>query len=109
MGEISKHKGEHLMPTDKGIILYRRKIRKLIKDLENGEKMPQPQQISGEAVRTNGQDTVLKIPQKQTNDRKHIRSIGSEVMKMQFEAEKISLDKRDNYIMDKLNIMEQNI
>jgi len=109
MGEISKHKGEHLMPTDKGIILYRRKIRKLIKDLENGEKIPQPQQILGEAVRTNGQDTVLKIPQKETNDRKYIRSIGSEVMKMQFEAEKIPLDKRDNYIMDKLNIMEQNI
>ena len=109
MGEISKHKGEHLMPTDKGIMLYRRKIRKLIKDLKNGEKMPQPQQIPGEAVRTNGQDTVLKIPQKKTNDRKYIRSIGYEVMKMQFEAEKISLDKRDNYIMDKLKIMEQNI
>ena len=109
MGELSKHKGEHLMPSDKGIMLYRRKIRKLIKDLENGEKIPQPQQLPGEAVRTNGQDTVLKIPQKQTNDRKYIRSIGSEVMKMQFEAEKISLDKRDNYIMDKLNIMEQNI
>jgi len=109
MGEISKHKGEHLMPTDKGIILYRRKIRKLIKDLENGEKMPQPQQILGEAVRTNGQDTVLKIPQKQTNDRKYIRSIGSEIMKIQFEAEKMPLDKRDNYIKDKLNIMEQNI
>ena len=109
MGEISKHKGEHLMPTDKGIMLYRRKIRKLIKDLENGEKIPQPQQIPGEAVRTNGQDTVLKIPQKETNDRKYIRSIGSEVMKMQFEAEKMPLDKRDNYIMDKLSIMEQNI
>ena len=109
MGEISKHKGEHLMPTDKGIMLYRRKIRKLIKDLENGEKTPQPQQIPGEAVRTNGQDTVLKIPQKETNDRKYIRSIGSEVMKMQFEAEKMPLDKRDNYIMDKLNIMKQNI
>ena len=109
MGEISKHKGEHLMPTDKGIMLYRRKIRKLIKDLENGEKIPQPQQIPGEAVRTNGQDTVLKIPQKETNDRKYIRSIGSEVMKMQFEAEKMPLDKRDNYIKDKLNIIEQNI
>ena len=24
MGEISKHKGEHIMPTDKGIMLYRR-------------------------------------------------------------------------------------
>ena len=107
MGKISKHKGEHLMPTDKGILLYRRKIRKLIKELENGKKMPQPQQIPGEAVRTNGQDTVLKIPQKTTDDRKFIRSVGSEVMKMQFEAEKMPLDKRDSYIIDKLTNMEK--
>ena len=97
------------MPTDKGILVYRRRIRQLIKDLENGKLMPQPQQVPGEPVRTNGQDTVLQMPQKESDDRKYIRSIGSEVMKMQFEAEKISLDKRDNYIMDKLNIMEQNI
>jgi len=109
MGKISKHRGEHLMPTDKGIMLYRRKIRKLLKDLKNGEKMPHPQQLSGEAVRTNGQDTVLKIPQKEINDRKYIRSIGSKVMKMQFEVEKMPLDMRDSYIMNKLNIMEQNI
>ena len=29
MGSISSHKGEHLMPTDKGIMIYRRRIRKL--------------------------------------------------------------------------------
>ena len=107
MGEISKHKGEHLMPTDKGIMLYRRKIRKLIKHLESGEKMPQPQQIPGEAVRTNGQDTILKIPQKKSNDRDYIRGIGSEIMQMQFEAEKMPLDKRDDYIMNKLTSMEK--
>ena len=53
MGSITAHKGEHLMPTDKGISVYRRRIRNLIKDLENGNKMPQPQQVAGEAVRTN--------------------------------------------------------
>ena len=51
----------------------------------------------------------LKIPQKEINDRKYIRSIGSKVMKMQFEVEKMPLDMRDSYIMNKLNIMEQNI
>ena len=30
MGTISAHKGEHLMPTDHGIMIYRRRIRKLI-------------------------------------------------------------------------------
>ena len=29
MGSISTHKGEHLMPTDYGIMIYRRRIRKI--------------------------------------------------------------------------------
>ena len=108
MGPISKHKGEHLMPTDKGISVYRRRIRNLIKDLENGNKMPQPQQVPGEAVRTNGQDTVLKIPKNDIDDRKFLRSLGSEVMQIQFDAEKMPLEERDNYIIDKLANMEKN-
>ena len=64
MGSISTHKGEHLMPTDKGVMIYRRRIRKLIKDLEEGKEPPQPQKIKGQVVRTNGQDTVLKAPKK---------------------------------------------
>ena len=107
MGKISKHKGEHLMPTDKGILVYRRRIRQLIKDLENGKKMPHPQQVPGEAVRTNGQDTVLRIPQKESDDRKYIRTIGSAIMKMQFEAEQMPLDQRDKFIIDKLTNMEK--
>ena len=75
---------------------------------ENGKKIPQPQQIHGEAVRTNGQDTVLRIPRKESDDRQYIRSIGSAIMNMQFEAEKMPLDKRDQYIIDKLSEMEKN-
>ena len=107
MGKISKHKGEHLMPTDKGILVYRRRIRQLIKDLENGKKIPHPQQVPGEAVRTNGQDTVLRIPQKESDDRKYIRTIGSAIMKMQFEAEEMPLDQRDKFIIDELAGMEK--
>ena len=107
MGKISKHKGEHLMPNDKGILVYRRRIRQLIKDLENGKKMPHPQQVPGEAVRTNGQDTVLRIPQKESDDRKYIRTIGSAIMKMQFEAEEMPLDQRDKFIIDELAGMEK--
>ena len=64
MGSISSHKGEHLMPTDKGVMIYRRRIRKLTKDLEDGRDPPQPQKIKGQVVRTNGQDTILKAPKK---------------------------------------------
>ena len=55
-------KNLHLMPTDKGVMIYRRRIRKLSKDLEEGKDPPQPQKVKGQVVRTNGQDTILKAP-----------------------------------------------
>ena len=108
MGPISDHKGEHLMPTDRGIVLYRRKIRQLIQDLENGKKMPQPQQIPGEAVRTNGQDTVLFIPKDNKDDRGFLKTIGSTILNLQFDSENMSLDKRDSHIINQLSKMEKN-
>ena len=108
MGPISTHKGEHLMPTDQGILLYRRRIRQLIRDLKNGKKMPQPQQVLGEAVRTNGQDTVLLMPQKSDDDRKFLRTVGSVVLNLQFKAEKMPLIERDRFIIDELAKMEKN-
>ena len=107
MGPISTHKGEHLMQTDKGILLYRRRIRHLIDDLTNGKRMPQPQQISGETVRTNGQDTVMLMTKKNENDREFLRSVGLAVMKLQFDSENMPLDERDNHIISKLSEMEK--
>jgi nitrite reductase/ring-hydroxylating ferredoxin subunit len=106
MGSISSHKGEHLMPTDKGVMIYRRRTRKLIKDLEQGLEPPQPQKTKGEVVRTNGQDTVLKAPKRSNNDREYVKSICSSVMNMQFNLEEMPLKERDNSIIKKLQQME---
>jgi nitrite reductase/ring-hydroxylating ferredoxin subunit len=89
MGSISSHKGEHLMPTDRGVMIYRRRIRKLIKSLKEGKEPPQPQKIKGEVVRTNGQDTVLRAPKRNKNDKEFVKLICSSVMKMQFDLEDI--------------------
>ncbi len=95
MGAISAHKGEHLMPTDYGVMLYRRRIRKLIKNLKEGKEPPQPQNKKGDVIRTNGQDTVLRIPKRNIDDRKFIKSVGSSVIKMQFSFEDMPLKERD--------------
>ena len=108
MGSISRHKGEHLMPTDSGVMLYRRKIRKSIKALEQGKEPAQPQQKKGQTIRTYGQDTVLRVPKRNIDDRKFIKSIGSAVLKLQFDSEKMSIEDRDNYIIDQLSKMEKN-
>ena len=109
MGSISKHQNEHLMPTDEGISLYRRKLKKLIKELEEGNKLPQPQQIKGMAVRTYGQDTILKAPQKDNDDRKFIKSMGRHVLQLQFDAEQLELKDRDINIINNLRKLEKEL
>ena len=107
MGYITAHKGEHLMPTDQGIMIYRRRIRKLIKILQEGKEPPQPQKKKGEVVKTNGQDTILRIPKRNINDRKFIKSIGNAVMKMQFELDDMLIENRDDQIIKNLLKMEK--
>ena len=107
MGSITAHKGEHLMPTDYGVMIYRRRIRKLIKSLKEGIEPPQAQNKKGDIIRTNGQDTVLRMPKRNIDDRKFIKSIGSNVMKLQFDAEKMPIKDRDNHIINKLSEMEK--
>ena len=107
MGSISLHKGEHLMPTDHGIMAYRRHIRKSIKSLQEGIDPEQPQK-NGDLIKTYGQDTVLRVPKRNIDDRKFIKSIGSSIMKLQFDSEKMPNKDRDNFIINELSNMEKN-
>ncbi len=107
MGPISAHKGENLMPTDRGVSLYRRRIRRLVRDLADGKAPPQPQQVAGEPVRTYGQDSVMHMPPKPgRNDRRFRKEIGRQVMNMQFEAERLPLDERDAAVIAGLKEIE---
>ena len=106
MGSISAHKGEHLMPTDYGIMAYRKHIRKSIKALQNGMDPEQPQK-NGDLIKTYGQDTVLRVPKRNMDDRKFIKSIGSTVMNLQFNSEKMLNKDRDTYIVSELTKLEK--
>lgn len=107
MGAISTHKGENLMPTDRGISLYRRRIRRQIRELADGTQPPQPARPAGMSVRTYGQDTVLKMPLQQADkDRAYLKRIGQAVVNMQFDHEIESDDARDGAIIDTLKQFE---
>ena len=58
-------------------------------------------------VRTNGQDTVLKAPKKNNNDKEFVKSICLSVMNMQFDLEDMPLKERDNNIIKNLHKMEK--
>ncbi len=107
MGPISAHQGENLMPTDRGVSLYRRKIRQLVRNLARGEEPAQPQQLPGRAIRTYGQDTILCFPMQDGEDRKNLKKLTEAVMMMQFAAEDMPLDARDAHIIANLKQMEK--
>jgi len=88
-------------------MIYRRRIRKLIKSLKEGKEPPLPQHKKGDIIKTNGQDTVLRIPKRNIDDRKFIKSIGSAVMKLQFDTEKMSIKDRDKSIISQLRDIEK--
>lgn len=107
MGPISTHKGEHLMPTDRGISLYRRRIRRQIHELQSGKQPPQPAISRGGSVHTYGQDTVLALPPiAGADDRAYLRKIGETVMAMQFEFENLPDAERDSRIFKELQNIE---
>ena len=95
------------MPTDHGIMAYRKHIRKSIKALREGKDPAQPKK-NGDIIKTYGQDTVLRVPKRNIDDRKFIKSIGSKVMKLQFDSEKMLNKDRDAFIINELSNMEKN-
>jgi nitrite reductase/ring-hydroxylating ferredoxin subunit len=106
MGRIADQKLEHLVPSDKGIILYRKRLRKLCRDLESGNE---PEHVTGfwqNPVPTYGGDTVLHLPQTGTDDSSFLLEVGERVMQIQYDAESLSGETRDQAVIDALKLLE---
>ena len=107
MGPITAHKEEHLMPSDKGITLMRRRLRRHCRDLMKGKRPPQPTDPTESSIATYGSDTVLRLPRIQgRDDRAYMRQIESKVMKLKFEAECLDGEDRDSAIIKGLQELE---
>jgi nitrite reductase/ring-hydroxylating ferredoxin subunit len=106
MGPIADQKMEHLVTSDRGIIRYRKKLRKLCRDLEKGAE---PDQLSNhwkQPIPTYGGDTVLNIPAQGADDNSLLNQIGDRVMQIQFDAEAMQPQARDQAVIDALVALE---
>ena len=106
MGRIADQKMEHLAPSDKGIILYRKELRKLCRDLEKGIKPNHTSQHWDNPVPTYGGDTVLNIPVDAEDDNRRLRKIGDRVMEIQFDAESMVGRARDEAVIEAFKKLE---
>lgn len=86
---IAVHKLEHLVGSDKGVIMYRKLIRDGIRAVKNGKN---PLGVNGtpKVIPTYGQDTVVKVSRASTPeaDKELLRKIGRKVAKGEFNSEK---------------------
>ena len=106
MGRIADQKLEHLAPSDRGIIQYRKKLRKLCRDLEKGIKPNHTSQHWDNPVPTYGGDTVLNIPVDAEDDNRRLRKIGDRVMEIQFDAESMVGRARDEAVIEAFKKLE---
>ncbi len=60
---FSEHEKENLVPSDKGIQMYRRRLRELIGALQDGTEPPHATSIWPNPLPTYGGDTVLTVPE----------------------------------------------
>ncbi len=106
MGRIADQKMEHLVPSDKGIIQYRKKLRKLCHDLESGIEPGHVADFWPNPVPTYGGDTVLNIDKDANDDSARLNAIGEQVMRFQFDAESLTGEARVESVIDALKSLE---
>ena len=58
-------------------------------------------------IKTYGQDTVLRVPKRNIDDRKFLKQIGAKIMQLQFDSEEMPLKLRDKNIIDELQKVEE--
>ena len=106
MGRVADQKMEHLVTSDRGIVQYRKRLRKLCRELENGREPGHVSDFWPNPVPTYGGDTVLRLPENGADDRVRLREVGERVMQIQFEAESLTGAERDRAVIDALKAFE---
>jgi hypothetical protein len=106
MGRITEHDLENLVPSDKGLVMARRRLAAMARDLEAGKEPQHASDIWPGPVPTYGGDTVLHAPVGNGDDRKLLREVAAAVMEVQFEAENLTGTERDDQVIERLKRLE---
>lgn len=106
MGAITEHEKEHLVPSDRAIVLYRKRLRDVINKLAKGEE---PQHVTEAwpqgVIPTYGGDSVLAIPPGE-DDPALLRRVSKAVMDAQFAADGLPEAERLDQVVAQLKSIE---
>ncbi len=101
--EIAIHGLEHLTLADRGVGMLRSMVRQGIRASKSGKKFAAlPRHFKG-VIPTYTQDTIIKRPIRDGDDRKLMRNLGQEIAKVVLESDKLSPERRREAIAAKTN------
>ena len=111
MGPITRHRKEHLTAIDEGVVAMRRRLRKAVRALGDGEAPRRP----GEgpegpwrgAIPTWGGDTVLAIPAGRAgDDRALLRKVADAVIAIHRAGDGVAPEERFAFMAERLQALE---
>ena len=78
-GRITVHAEERLATTDKGVALYRRMLRRAVRDLADGREPPRHRRGPDGQVPTMAGDVIVRVPATNRDDVALQRTMGREI------------------------------
>ena len=102
-GRISAHKRENLASSDRGVTLYRKRLRMEIRKVQAGETPLQPTDCNSNPIPTYGSDTVLRFPSGGNgDDADQVLALQRQVADIYQEADSIKGDARYEFLAERL-------
>jgi phenylpropionate dioxygenase-like ring-hydroxylating dioxygenase large terminal subunit len=107
MGKITRHAREHLATSDKGVAMFRRRLRKDIRSVQENGSPPLPNSEQA-PFPTYAGDTVLRIPPKAGHDDEQlVASVCRRVVEIFRSADLVKGLSRDEQVMSDLRALER--
>ena len=109
-GRIYLRRNEHLATTDKGVALFRRRLREAVRSLASGREPVQPADTGASPIPTCAGDTVLRVPPvRGGNDDELVDAVAREVMARIDAAEHLRGAARERNVEESLRALEQEL
>lgn len=106
-GRIAIHAAQHLATTDKGVAMFRERLRKTIRALQNGEPPLQPADLTDAPIPTYGSDSVIKVPATPKEDTPGLcLDVSRQITEIYVAADHLKGEPRDTYIQEHVKELE---
>ena len=107
-GRIYLRRNEHLATTDRGVALFRRRLREAVRDLAAGREPAQPAESGASPISTCAGDSVLRVPPRAgEDDTVLLDRVAREVMARVSRADHLRGEERERAVEESLRELER--